>query len=391
MKKVLLATTALALSAGVAYADVSLKGNARMGLTYKSGKAAVAASEGYDAALSARNIASTAYTNAVSDQAAKVEARDDAMAALSVANLDNLSSVTALAAAQAALNTANDTLTAAQGTLASAETALANESAAKDATSSTTVIEKRMTVTMSGSKETDSGLTFGASMNLRANEGSAAVTSGAVVSLTTTGGVSVSVGNIAGALESMPGMYDASAGLTGLGWGGVLGNTDANGYWGWDAYSSSGNGAEGVEVTFASGSFSGHVSYTSTDLGSAANRTAAYGSYAMGDWTVAVGGQYDADDAANDKTVVTVGGKVGEFGVGIGYADNAGETKLALNGSASFGATSVSAYIATEESADNSAMGLGISHDLGGASIAGGVAKTTSGQTRADMGVKFSF
>ena len=34
MKKVLLATTALALSAGVAYAEVSVSGNARMGLKY---------------------------------------------------------------------------------------------------------------------------------------------------------------------------------------------------------------------------------------------------------------------------------------------------------------------------------------------------------------------
>ncbi len=390
MKKVLLATTALTMSAGVAFADVSISGNARMGLQYKGGSAAVAASAGYDAALSARDAASTAYLDAVSAQAAKLAARDTAVANMSVANVQDLSSITAVATAQAELNTANTAVTTTQSALGAAETALAGESAAQDATSSTTTLEKRMTVNMSGSVETTSGMTLGASMNLRANEGSAAVTTGAVVSLST-GGVKVAVGNIDGALENMPGMYSASAGLTGLGWGGVLGNTDANGYWGWDAYSSSGNGAEGVEVTFSSGSFAGHVSYTSTDLGSAANRTAGHGAYTMGDWTVAVGGQYDADNADNDKTIVTVGGKVGDFGVGIGYANNGGETKLALNGSASFGATSVSAYVANEESADNSAMGLGVSHDLGGASIAGGVAKTTSGQTRADMGVKFSF
>jgi outer membrane protein OmpU len=308
MKKVLLATTALALSAGVAYAEVSVSGNARMGLTSNDG---------------------------------------------------------------------------------------------------TTALEKRMTVNIAGSAETTSGLSLGASMNVRSNENSDTLLSGAKVSLSA-GGATVAVGNIDGALESMPGMYSASAGLTGLGWGGVLGNTEESGYWGWDAYSSSGNGSEGVEVIYSAGSVSAHLSYSDEDLGSlvgaipgsddedldiegdATSRVAAYVSYAMGDWTVAAGMQ-DSDNNAEDKTVVTVGGKVGDFGVGVGYADNDGETKIALNGSATFGATTVSAYVASEESADHNAIGIGVKHDLGGASLVGGVAKTTSGQTRADMGVSFSF
>jgi hypothetical protein len=90
-------------------------------------------------------------------------------------------------------------------------------------------------------------------------------------------------------------------------------------------------------------------------------------------------------------TLVTAGGKVGDFGVGIGYADVGGETKMTLNGSATFGATTVSAYIASEESADENPMGLGIKHDLGGASLVGGVARTVDATTRADIGVSFSF
>jgi len=293
MKKVLLATTALTLSAGVAYADVSLSGNARMGLQYT------------------------------------------------------------------------------------------------EATGNTT-LEKRMTVTMSGSKETDSGMSLGASMNLRAVEGAAAVASGAVVSLSTTGGVTVAVGNIDGALENMPGMYSASVGLTGLGWAGVLGNTDANGDWGWDAYSSSGNGTEGVEVVYSTDAITAHLSYSDADLGSAADRTAAYVSYTMGDWTVAAGMQESAT-AGEDKTIVTVGGKVGTFNVGVGYADNEGEAKIALNGSATFGATTVSVFVANEESAAENAMGLGVSHDLGGASLVAGVSQTEVGVNRADMGVSFKF
>jgi outer membrane protein OmpU len=260
-----------------------------------------------------------------------------------------------------------------------------------------TTLEKRMTVNMSGSAETTSGLTFGASLNIRSNEDTDTLLSGAKVHMST-GGVTVAVGNIDGALESMPGMYSASVGLTGLGWGGVLGNTTetanpaahATGYWGWDAYSSSGNGAEGVEVIYSAGAVTGHLSYSADSLGSNSERTAAYVSYAMGDWTVAAGMQ-DSADNWEDKTIVTVGGKVGDFGVGVGYADNNGESKIALNGSATFGATTVSAYIANEESATDNPMGLGVSHDLGGAALKGGIAKTATGTTRADVGVSFSF
>ncbi len=353
MKKVLLATTALTMSAGVAFADVSVSGNARMGLQYSG---AVAESSGYAAAQSA-------FDSAVSAAAA---ARALAISSASAANI----------AASMAADDALDLATA----------ALAAESAGSEAG---TTLEKRMTVTMSGSVETTSGLTLGATMNLRANEGSAAVTSGARVSLAT-GGVELAVGNIYGAMDSMPGMFSASAGLTGLGWGGVLGNTGASGNWGWDAYSASGNGSEGVEVIYSGGSVTAHLSYSDADLGSSANRTAAYVSYVAGDWTIAAGMQ-DSAVAAEDKTIVTVGGKVGDFGVGVGYADNNGETKIALNGSATFGATTVSMYVANEESASDNPMGLGVKHDLGGASLVGGVAKTATGVTRADMGVSFSF
>lgn len=292
MKKVLLATTALVLSAGVASAEVAVSGNARMGLQYSG-------------------------------------------------------------------STGNTTL------------------------------ENRITVTFSGSTETTSGLSLGASMNLRADEGNNADTSAARVHLKS-GSVEVAVGNIYGAIDSMPGLYSASAGLTGLGWGGLVSNTTAKGNWGWDSYSSSGNGVNGAEVIYSAGAFSGALSYSDSDIGSSANRTAAYGAYTMGDWTVAVGMQ-DSATNTQDKTIVTIGGKIGDFGVGIAAADNDGESKIALNGSASFGATSVSFYVADEESATDNPMGLGVSHDLGGASLVGGVARTAAGVNQADLGVSFSF
>lgn len=307
MKKVLLATTAVALSAGVAYAEVSISGIARMGLQ---------------------------YTDTPAGTAAK------------------------------------------------------------------TTIEKRMTVDINATTETSSGITFGATMRLRSEENIATFAAGARVFLQTSG-FELAMGNINGAIESMPGLYDPSVGLTGLGWGGLVTNTAGDGYWGWDAYSSTGNGAEGVEVTYTAGAFTGHLSYSDNSVGglssnglnSGVKRTAAYGAYTMNDWTVALGLQEsNALGGAEDKAILTVGGKLGDYSVGFGYADNNGTKKFALNGAATFGATTVSAYVADEDTAGtDTAYGLGVSYDLGGASIVGGFAHTESDVNRADLGVSFSF
>ncbi len=310
MKKVLLATTAVALSAGVAYAEVSISGNARMGLQ---------------------------YTDTPAGTAAK------------------------------------------------------------------TTIEKRMTVDINATTETSSGITFGATMRLRSEENLGAtgtIAAGARVFLQTSG-FELAMGNINGAIESMPGLYDPSVGLTGLGWGGLVTNTDGDGYDGWDAYASTQNGAEGVEVTYTAGAFTGHVSYSDNSVGglssnggnSGVERAAAYGAYTMNDWTVALGVQEsNALGGAEDKAILTVGGKLGDYSVGFGYADNNGTKKFALNGAATFGATTVSAYVADEDTAGtDTAYGLGVSYDLGGASIVGGFAHTESDVNRADLGVSFSF
>ncbi len=313
MKKVLLATTALALSAGVAYAEVSVSGNARMGLQYSK------------------------------------DARD--------------------------LNGDLDTLDAGEA-------------------AGSTRIEKRMTIDMVGTAETSSGITFGAKLRMRSNESKAFSGAGARVYMQTSG-FELAMGNIDGAIDSMPNLYSPSVGLTGLGWQGVVTNTAAKGAFGWDSYSSSGNGAEGIEAIYSAGAFTGHVSYSDQDLSSGASaqkRAGAYGAYTFNDWTVALGVQRSSI-AAEDKTVLTVGGKIGDYGVGIGFADNDGVRKIALNGSATFGATTVSAYVADEDSAaaTDLSIGLGASYDLGGASVVGGVERGATGNTRADLGVSFSF
>lgn len=340
MKKFLIATTALTLSAGVAAAEVKLSGDARLGMMYNS-----------NAAVGDSNWAAVAGNT------------------------------------------------------------------------SKTRLEKRVTINLDASTTADNGVTFGARVRLRSEERSAnaaglggrTIVAGARV-FARAGGLTVAGGNILGAIETMPGVYAPSVGLTGLSWGGLVTNVGTvNGarYFDWDAYSSSGAGVEGVEVIYTMGDFTGHLSYSADSLNGGAGtakRIGAYGAYKFQGWTVALGvqdsnavsGVYGA--GFQDKIVMTVGGKVGDFGVGFGAARSGKGAnkvnKFALNGSYTMGATTISAYAAAESgrgaladvTASKSSYGVGASYDLGGgASVVGGIERTTAKTTRADLGVSFRF
>lgn len=275
-----------------------------------------------------------------------------------------------------------------------------------------TWLEKRMTVNIDGSTTADNGVTFGARVRLRSEENIGTAVAGARV-YARAGGLTVAAGNILGAIESMPDVYSPSVGLTGLGWSGMVVNVDRgvgahNGsYFDWDAYSSTGNGAEGVEVIYTMGDFTGHMSYSSNSLRGIAGKTkrfGAYGAYTFSGWTVALGIQ-DSDLNIEDKIILSASGKVGDFGVGFSVAQNgkgpkaAGGkiTKYALNGSYTMGATTVSGYVANQNvlpvvGGSKSSFGLGVSYNMGGgARIVGGVERTTRKDTRADLGVAFNF
>jgi len=284
MKKVLLATTALTLSAGVAYAEISMSGSARMGL-YNDG--------------------------------------------------------------------------------------------------TDTTLDNRFTVNIDGKMETTSGLTFGARMRLRTSDGAAGTSPNGARVYMNSGAVEVAVGNIYGAIDSMPNLYHSELGYAGnIAAGDVVTVS-------YDGYSSNG-GQLGAEVIYSSDSFGAHISVTDSDLGSTANRTAAHVSYTVAGWTLAVGTQQD-DVAGNDLTVVTAAGAVGDFGIGFSAADNDGTTKMTLAGSTTMGATGVGAFVSDLEGATDMAFGLGLTYDLGGASLGAGVQRDHAGDNAAEVGVSFSF
>lgn len=257
-------------------------------------------------------------------------------------------------------------------------------------------LEKRMTVNLDGAGESDSGITYGARVRIRSDEVAGTKLSGARV-FVTAGGLTVAAGNINGAIDSMPGLYDTSVGLQGLGWRGVVANSElAGGYWNFDSFSSTGNGAEGLEVIYSAGSLGAHLSHSDGTAGGFSGgtggprRTAAYVSYAFGDWTVALGGQ-TSSAATQNKVILTVGGKVGNFSLNLNAAQNNNVSKVVLGAGTTFGATSVNAFVGQETGVTTSIWGLGVSHDLGGVSLVGGVANTNAGVTVADFGVSFSF
>ena len=251
-----------------------------------------------------------------------------------------------------------------------------------------TRIEARFRLNIDASAESDNGLTFGARLRMQADDAANGSMGATFIAdprfSVASGGLEVGVGNINGAIASMPGLFAGSIGLSGLGWGNVVSNFAS------DTFTSSAAARNGVEVIYSAGSFGVHLSYS--DL-NAVKRTALAVSYNINDWTVALGYQ-DSAAAADVKYVLTAGGKLGSFDLGVAFAQaNNGNNSATLSGAFAAGsATTVTAYIAMDEGkAEKNTYGIGVVHNLGGgASIRGGAA-SNHGSTLADLGLQFNF
>lgn len=288
-------------------------------------------------------------------------------------------------------------------------------------------IEKRMRVNIDARTETDTGIAFGGRIRILNEEynhgnGGGSSTAAQARLYAQSGGLTIAVGNVLGAIEVMPGVYAASVGMTGLSWAGLIAHVDRgfgtvrDNYFGWDAYSSGGtNRGDGVEIIYAAGDFAFHLSHTSGDLDGTTvdpttpgsdkreSRTAAWASYNWTGWTFALGVQDGAAaDDRDDMILLTAGGNIGDFGVGVGLARHGSGAnkvnKVSLNGSYDFGATTVSGYVSYQDEDfsgavdSKTAYGIGASYNLGGgARLIGGIERTTRKNTRADFGVAFNF
>jgi outer membrane protein OmpU len=260
-----------------------------------------------------------------------------------------------------------------------------------------TEVHNRFTLNIDGTAETDSGVEFFARVRVRGGNTGDTTLSASGVSAPRVGarigGLTVAVGNINGALESTPGLYDGNIGLTGLDWGSLPTNNSGAGAFAWDSFSSSGAGSNGVEVIYSVNGFGVHVSQSSSQAGGTADRTAINVSYNFSDWTVALAHQ-SSDVALEDTTLLTVAGQIGNVKVGLAHADNDGDFDATrVNATFEVGAgTKVTAYYQANDGVGREdGYGLGFTHSLGGATLAGGVANSNTGATRADLGVRFNF
>ena len=287
------------------------------------------------------------------------------------------------------------------------------------ATANETSITSRYRLQIAATAESDSGVTFGARVRIQQDNDGAATTNqvgedaadgdgafngsreetgiNGVRFFARSGGLEVGVGNIFGAIESMPGMYPVELGLTGLSYDYIINGAGGRS----QAYSSDGNGAagrNGVEVMYSAGDLSVHVSYSEFDVTANNNdlegeRLEAHIAYTFSGWTVALGLQ-DSDNATDTELALTVGGSIGAVDLTFGYADNGtdGDSIAIAAGFDVGAATRVSAVIMDDDSATDTVYGIGVNHDLGGGtSIRGGIQNNSAGNTVADLGVRFNF
>lgn len=256
-----------------------------------------------------------------------------------------------------------------------------------------TQITSRFRLNIDGTTTADNGVTFGARVRV---QGSTADGTGAAVAPDFNGarfyamanGLTVAVGNVLGALDSMPNLYTGSVGLTGLSYGNVVTNFDDHGY------TSTGAGVNGIEVIYSADMYTIHASYNDTN-GTNNERFEIAGSANFQGWTVALG--YQDSNAADDvEFIAIVGGEVGPATVAVAYAqDYADQESITLSADVDVAAaTSIQAYYNHDEetaSGDEDSYGIGFVHDIGGgASIRGGVA-SLQGTMQADLGVLFNF
>ena len=359
MKKILFATTALVATAGVAAADITVGGNARFGVGYSSGAENGLAGTG-------------GYPSNGNDRAVNGRSKTD--------------------------------------------------------------IISRFRLQFDATSETDGGVTIGGRVRAEADNNiyggqvaaaNAAFRSNAEVMLwsaprlfATYGGFTLGVGNINGAVESVPGLYlETRSGGTGLDGSQFVANVANvnNNYFNWDYYDSDGNvSSNGVEAIYNLGGFGTHLSYSVSNGAVAQDVVALNASYKYNNFTVAAAVQR-SDFAWADKEVLTIKGDFGMFGARLAYANNEGIDKIMLAGSYDLGAaTTLVGWVAKEDAVsaadvargrndnrdgivgsnaqEGTSFGIHLAHDLGGGvSLETGYQRGSNKNDQFQAGVAFSF
>lgn len=298
-------------------------------------------------------------------------------------------------------------------------------SKANDSGQQKTQLIDRLQIMIVGSKTTDSGLTFHGKYRIRSNAyqstGTTSVNAGQVG--VTAGGLDVSVGNVSDALDALSLYWNSEIGICGCG-GETL--NFINGTSGFDGYSSTGGGNNGVLATYTMGDLVVRAAWeTGPSTGTAAgNLQGAKGegsvsvAYKIGALSMEAGyvhRGWSANNLGYSGETLVLEYALGNSNIGIAAGHSVdtsmagvkgdGITTETLYGNTKFGATTVAAFVShannldsfipgttTAYGATSTTYGVGASYDLGsGAAMVGHIRKDWDKGTKADLGVTFSF
>ena len=404
MKHTLLATTALVAMTGAAFADFTISGTGRLGVTSTEGVKGSAAT--WTAGAVSANAGATLDFLDVryGGSATLITGADAAMSDADVAGIEAL--IVDIKAAQAA-GLGDATLAervAWETDLATAAAIKATASGARKAkvadTKDTTAAANRMRFSFAGSGETDSGISYGVSGRFEQSNSSTAG------SQFVSGGFGkISMGDLNGADE-----VGAGGGVSGVGLTGLLDTNDLKfqssdhnlGY----EYSSSGITfaySQNTGVTTGSNSamglkYSGDMGGATVSIGLGQSKvdTATQTSVSA---TVSTGGlTLKAISSSNDNgNVVAAKGKTQT--ASVAFEEYAAEVatpdtdQTAVSISYAMDAISVTAFtktVSTTGSADMDYSGFGFAYDMGGVTLKAGVVDNNDQQLM-DFGMTFSF
>jgi outer membrane protein OmpU len=269
-------------------------------------------------------------------------------------------------------------------------------------------VGRRMTINIDGSGETDVGLSFGGRIRLRSDEGDTVSTASSSNIRIGTDSWRLTVGNTSGAAAYRVGYFQGSVGLTGLQDANVSFNIGTSDFT-LASYSSQGNAGDVVRLDFNLGDLGVSASLDSTgDDASNGQESAIAISYNFGDWSTSLAYTDErglgVGTPSSSVISLSASGSIADFGVGFQYTDkeNIGD-KFVIDANYDFGPTTVIGFVAmtTVDAAgtlgfaageDNATeFGIGVTHSLGGATLAGGVSYDYTEQTMVDMGILFSF
>ncbi len=284
-----------------------------------------------------------------------------------------------------------------------------------------TQLEMRFRTEINGKVETDSGVTFGGRVRLQYRIGDSNSTTSVfnpvtgVSTVSTRNGATLSaayvyasfegfrleVGNANGALDSTALIYDSEIGYTGFGAGDPIG---VNASFSSSPYSNQPNRV-GVFVSYSVGDLNLRASYHTEDqtVSAAGDIFSVSADYVFG--AITVSGGYEHNDnfgsgaADTDTFALAAAYAVNDAAtIGLLYFDVSDDlgvdsNKFTLYGNYAFDAVTVRAFISGGDNlgTEDTAYGLGVDYDLGGATLAAGIQSDFDGDTYAEAGVKFSF